>query len=600
MSTPTTPPLSPNIIINILENNSFWNWDEVPIHINNNINGNINDLIESINNLKNYDLTNFSTDLKLTIYNNDTTRTLKINKVILKWNIPDNISEICFMAPIQTELFSIEKLNYNGLFSWKISSPEFNISNSTINSLKIELLSDTMLEIKVNDIKNLNINSSKDKHHSFYINLNKLGNLSIDNWNIKYLQFLDNQIINLELFNIKSNNILIRNNTWFDKIILSGYEFKVWEFDKNHWKELKLIKTNITECNFNNNYINDIILNEVSSISWEKSKIDVIYDWDFNSYQHTSIMFDNVDIHNIDIKSSDVKLNNSKYLSISFKNCKFREDWYYYIQKLWLDNLEFFNSTNLSQIFKLVNLDINNLYIDDYDFGKTVLNQIVINEKLSLYSPIFKDCIFNNVDFTKIKYHIELCNGNDLNKVQKHTELKDYYRQLKYVMDQNGNYTEWNHFFAKEMDEYWKTLNNKIDNIVYSVQKIISNFWNNWINSFLLLIWLWILATICDLFSIDAIIQKVDIFKTDSCINNIYLATLVILYDWVHSIFFLFLYHFITPDNITLVLDTFAKNVNPLQNLSDGEITFRTLTYKIIIWILIYHLFISLKRMTKR
>jgi hypothetical protein len=36
--------------------------------------------------------------------------------------------------------------------------------------------------------------------------------------------------------------------------------------------------------------------------------------------------------------------------------------------------------------------------------------------------------------------------------------MKDNYRQLKFVMDKNGNYTEANNFFSKEMDYYFQDI----------------------------------------------------------------------------------------------------------------------------------------------
>jgi len=71
-------------------------------------------------------------------------------------------------------------------------------------------------------------------------------------------------------------------------------------------------------------------------------------------------------------------------------------------------------------------------------------------------------------------------------------ELKDYSRQLKDIMDKNGNHTEANIFFTSEMEYYGKTLKwiskDFFNKLLHTSQSIISKFGNSWIRALICLI----------------------------------------------------------------------------------------------------------------
>ncbi len=182
------------------------------------------------------------------------------------------------------------------------------------------------------------------------------------------------------------------------------------------------------------------------------------------------------------------------------------------VEELIIDNYELFN-WNLT----IQNSIIKNLIIKNSDLWKMKFNWVKIKKTLTIENVTLNDCIFNGVEFPK-DYRIEEINKDPV-KIR-YKKMKDNYRQLKFVMDKNGNYTEANHFYAKEMQFHMQHLEAILKNkkqkdisslekswfgwamsrmvwekILLSFSKSISEFWNNWMRPIFFLFLLAISAT---------------------------------------------------------------------------------------------------------
>jgi len=121
------------------------------------------------------------------------------------------------------------------------------------------------------------------------------------------------------------------------------------------------------------------------------------------------------------------------------------------------------------------NISINNvtfwkLDLDDVNLWKAILNNSII-KKLRLIGASFDGCKFNWCDLPSI---IEDVDDNSI--------MKDSYRQLKFAMDNNGNHTEANKFFAKEMEYYEKTLGLEKKWLWWTLVDILTSVWFWWEN----------------------------------------------------------------------------------------------------------------------
>lgn len=122
------------------------------------------------------------------------------------------------------------------------------------------------------------------------------------------------------------------------------------------------------------------------------------------------------------------------------------------------------------------------LRIESSDLWRLKFNGVNI-QKLSLENATLNDCIFNWCSFPK-DYKIEDIPElntkweNDVN----YKKMKDNYRQLKHVMDKNGNHTEANKFYAKEMEYYEKTLGIEKKWLWSTLIEILKTIWFWWEN----------------------------------------------------------------------------------------------------------------------
>jgi hypothetical protein len=150
--------------------------------------------------------------------------------------------------------------------------------------------------------------------------------------------------------------------------------------------------------------------------------------------------------------------------------------------------------------------------------------------------------------------------------------MKDNYRQLKFVMDKNWNYTEGNSFFAKEMYYYFQSLSffkikEVFKKVLLLIQWFISYFWNYWFVPFLWILLFWLVLTW---------------FK----LNNFSYFKIEDMSNYYNENFW----------------NLFFTNINPFDKslFTTNWITWRNFLHKIILVILYWHLVVALKRTTKR
>ena len=268
------------------------------------------------------------------------------------------------------------------------------------------------------------------------------------------------------------------------------------------------------------------------------------------------------------------------------------DDTQYLISWIQTDELIFENSSNLSNKFVLQDLDIWYCKFINSDLWKTIFNSVNLRN-FYLKNSVLNNCIFNWVDFPEKLEEME----DSKEKTWKISDkkMKDNYRQLKFVMDKNWNYTEANNFFEKEM-EYemfriwikkwfwrniayflhlvknlfdWKEAQNFWKKIHLLIWLIISDFWNNYMR---VLFWIFLLSFLSTYFNIwynwfDTFTENLENYT---------------------KLFFYFLYplYWISEND-------FIKHL-------DGWLTIWFIFYKVIYAILFWHLIVALKRTTKR
>lgn len=308
---------------------------------------------------------------------------------------------------------------------------------------------------------------------------------------------------------------------------------ELWDdlFNAQHqkWITISNLKKNITSFNFNIQSITElqILLHKISFYySWIQnffydspwiwnSKINKFYfEWcDFKKWNYQSEWFpklqdfifsnrnDSHEINEFSITYIDnepqKKYKNGSLLFANYKIKKINIDAYRRSNLVYFESIEIHNPilndeillnkleiwvlklTNISwdtTNIELRNLKIWNLIVKNSNLWNMIFNWVNI-WKLTLENVTLNDCVFNWTTFDSY----ELWKKIDGKKI-KLEKLKDNYRQLKFIMDKNGNYTEANKFFEKEMDNYWLSLWLKKLWIWWTLKQIIATVWYGWEN----------------------------------------------------------------------------------------------------------------------
>lgn len=250
------------------------------------------------------------------------------------------------------------------------------------------------------------------------------------------------------------------NNDWYSDIseicikINAWWNFELWTFP-----EILQSCSNIIIKKIWDQPVQEFIVNE--------SNHNIYFEWWF---------FHKVSLQNIECES--LKFSNihiEKY--ITFKNVKV------------IENITFDSCFGTSAINEVTALEF------DEESKIKQLNLIRTSFWfISIIDSEIKKIFPYKIHFNKVEY---IGNKHGFNEIIKKngtlentlTEIKDYYRQLKYAHDEIGNKTEANKFFAKEMEYHRKSLEWKDwDKVIVSwLQQYTNNYGNSWIRPFMLI-----------------------------------------------------------------------------------------------------------------
>lgn len=347
-------------------------------------------------------------------------------------------------------------------------------------------------------------------------------------------------------------------------------------------------------------------------------------------------------ISNVKIIEDRMKEQEYPFINFRIDNIIFDEDVDLYLSwtKLW--DFIINDVAILWKKFKLNNLLINNNFIiNDVNFGSTIFNGLSFSDQCNKFIklPVFNNCTFNDIDWSNFDFQLE----NEKEKLKNTLrEQRDIYRQLKYVLDSNWNKLDANKFYEKEMqyemkrnleevifkdwfrkwikelwqnDFLWKQGKILWERIVLLLWYNINEFWNNWLSPIKLILSLAIIATSLDFSYYDYIAAKNDnttglLFSQniETIIQNSIIILLIIFFTIKYFTQFIIFLIFITIIYTNgEVIKIFFQYLYPLYWLKQDFIKslnafelWSFILYKVIYWILLWHLIVALKRTTRR
>lgn len=359
------------------------------------------------------------------------------------------------------------------------------------------------------------------------------------------------RIADCTVYSTLRENIKITNK-WTDCL---EYEF----FNCTFENDFLIISEKITSLNFDKCSLKKLIIKKNTNL--KEIKLNRI-SWKWCDI----IIANNYNIKNITIGDVEIKKNRIWTLKIS-KTFSSEEKWLIILYNIYANKIHI-DSINTPHKFAISWIDTHKLHFKEVDFWDSIFNNSTIWEFYLNWSNI------SNMSLNNLNFETYSLWNNYYSETLNNINLKDNYRQLKFVMDKNGNYTEANKFFAKEMEYYGKSLdwkNNKFEKFIFEFQKIISDFWNSWIRPLVFLSIVILLKTLKDIFNYKDKIQY--IIQT---LNNPF----EILWDF---------------------LNKYAQNFLVFHEIyKDWWIWFIDTVLNIIAVILIYHIIIAFKRTTKR
>ncbi len=277
------------------------------------------------------------------------------------------------------------------------------------------------------------------------------------------------------------------------------------------------------------------------------------------------------------------------------------------------------------------NVNFENATFEDLaDFNKTCFNEINFYKTTFKDISVFTETIFNKeVDFKHTTFEklsifrnskfIDSINLKDAifkekaNFLEIKTDVsnRETARIIKDSFEQQNNIIEANKFYALEMKEREKELEEDLKNgknffewLVFKIHGISSNHSQDW-----LLALFWILNIT---FSLLTTQESIKIFG-NSLVAYIPIITMIVLgvitskiHDKKSLTIFLFLITFLNFGVFKIIskehsLDCISQKINPFSIMTElSNIDFVTFVYKIIIAYLIYQLIISIRQNTRR
>lgn len=489
------------------------------------------------------------------------------------WNIgeePIFNSEICFTD------CSFQDLNFeHAVFEEKVEFLTSTINVATFH--KTTFFKE--IEFNNNKISTLyfrrceQLFSPAYRKHGIDFSLNDIENIKIEKCEFIFcIAFYNQKKINLHLYqNRKISNIHIERS-----------EIDELSSDYTEINSIYLLNSIINNAEFYNGIINDceMINSQIAKIFFYSrlNRLDIRSTIFADMFVLQNDLFNNldrfVDGSNISLETLNIK-----------KECIFS------IKDFILNSLEIDNLNIFSDQVRFSNLSITTSFLlANSNVSKVHFNSISIesNCHTSIKDSNIIDCIFNNMHWGNI---------NTINAD------KDTFRQLKHANDKQSNYLTSHQFYAREMEEYSKTIVNKNleEKIVFLLGKYISNFSQSWTMP---LCWTIIVGIVmyltavspteCLLISSALIIPMLFIFFPK---NEIYSYSFS---NYLYAVtgFFLIIFIFFSSN-----FNGLASFINPFGSFLKEHPQhhyFIWLLHKIISSFTIYHFVVALRRSTQR
>ncbi len=314
--------------------------------------------------------------------------------------------------------------------------------------------------------------------------------------------------------------------------------------------------------------------------------------------------------------------------------------WLLLIYNLTVDKLTYKSST-ITPSIAINNVTFWMLDLDDVNLWKAIFNNSVIRT-LRLIGASFDDCKFNWCDLP-----------SKINELDDNSIMKDSYRQLKFAMDKNWNHTEADKFYQREKEmelkildesklklkeifswEFWILDSGNISKKIPLVfWKILTDFWNNWIAWFIFLnlfvltsvfikslyglfvnwssdlfnqsvsqytqsvtidsFWYWLFVFWFSFYSFSLVIRFFDWLTKKSSFISMSLLILIWYFLYDTTIFSEFVKLLINP---FYWFKDFIENVDKMSALE----LIGFVIYKLLYWIILWHIVVALKRTTRR
>lgn len=264
---------------------------------------------------------------------------------------------------------------------------------------------------------------------------------------------------------------------------------------------------------------------------------------------------------------------------------------------------------NISAVIRFTDSKINDKFIlNDTALGTSELNNFDISlcSEIIIKSSSFLKTMFNNINWGRITE-------------DRFRASRDVYRQLKYVLEQQGNIIEANRFYSLEMKEYKKELEAKPlsfdswqDKVIFFMHEKVSNFSASW---FLPILWFFDLGIFLTIFkkihtksfnpfsAWELFIPTLIIFGwiIGKGLSDLYKRLRYYQLDIIVPSFILILIFLLSVPN---ALNEFAKVINPFGVFRDSEsyrgIEFAWFIHKSLMAFVIYQFVVTLRMQTRR
>ena len=368
------------------------------------------------------------------------------------------------------------------------------------------------------------------------------------------------------LTSLENNEILINLNT----IKANNKQFEIWKIDD------KNISFNINSCEFENLHIYQLKCKELKFTDTKLNKLKI------NALEANRIHLKNVDFsENSRVVFENINCNNFVIDNISQESK--------YIQ---------FNHILVRDYFLIRKVEFHNTYFNELDISKAIK-------------------IIDKVSFANSK--LSFINWGEVKEIK---ASRDFFRELKFVYDENHNYIEANKFYSIEMKKFKdeliekdkdgnffeKNFNNFQDKIIFYIGEKLSNFSQSWI-----LPLLWIFTFTLSIFILQEIIKSSSFFK-------VFILFILFIFSWIiyncifeknednkfdiyQHIFLIFamLVYIVCFSSIESVLHFFhIQSYSDYQKINQNSIFALWFFHKLMLSFIVYQFVIALRRQTRR